>query len=68
MLRFHMMLGTDEPAFLTLGDMPPDPQRWGIGGRIGRPSIPLDWPRTDSIADTTPSWRSARSAHAEKSP
>jgi len=40
MLRFHMMLGTDEPAFLTLGDMPPNPERWGIGGRIGMPLDP----------------------------
>ena len=41
MLRFHMMLGTDDPPFLTLGDMPPDPQRWGIGGRIGMPLDPM---------------------------
>lgn len=40
MLRFHMMLGTDEPTFLTLGDMPPHPERWGIGGRIGMPLDP----------------------------
>ena len=40
MLRFHMMLGTDEPTFLTLGDMSPDPQQWGIGGRIGMPLDP----------------------------
>src|SRR3990170_2062872 len=32
MLRFHMMLGTEEPVFLVLGEMPPDPERWGIGG------------------------------------
>src|SRR3990170_3736180 len=25
MLRFHMMLGTEEPVFLVLGEMPPDP-------------------------------------------
>jgi hypothetical protein len=31
---------TDEPTFLTLGDMPPDLQRWGIGGRIGMPLDP----------------------------
>jgi hypothetical protein len=40
MLRFHMMLGTDEPTFLTLGDMPPNPEKWGIGGRIGMPLDP----------------------------
>ncbi len=40
MLRFHMMLGTDDPPFLTLGDMPPDPRRWGIGGPIGMPLDP----------------------------
>ncbi|HKW92538.1 MAG TPA: DinB family protein [Methylomirabilota bacterium] len=43
MLRFHMMLGTDDPPFLTLGDMPPDPQRWGIGGRIAIPLDPARW-------------------------
>jgi hypothetical protein len=42
-LRFHMMLGTDEPTFLTLGDMPPNPERWGIGGRIGMPLDPARW-------------------------
>lgn len=40
MLRFHMILGTDEPTFLTLGDMPPNPEHWGIGGRIGTPLDP----------------------------
>jgi len=42
-LRFHMMLGTDEPTFLTLADMPPHPERWGIGGRIGMPLDPARW-------------------------
>ena len=37
MLRFHQMLGTDNPTFLVLGEMPPDPERWGIGGRVGMP-------------------------------
>src|SRR3972149_7722881 len=40
MLRSHMMLGTAEPVFLVLGEMPPDPERWGIGGRGGRPLSP----------------------------
>jgi hypothetical protein len=68
MLRFHMMLGTDEPTFLTLGDMPPHPERWGIGGRIGIPWIPRAWPRSASIGARTRAWRSRRSAPAEKSP
>ncbi len=43
MLRFHMMLGTEEPVFLVLGEMPPDPERWGIGGRVGMPLSPDRW-------------------------
>jgi len=43
MLRFHMMLGTDEPTFLVLGELPPDPERWGITGRIGMPLNPDRW-------------------------
>src|SRR3990172_10244425 len=43
MLRFHMMLGTEEPVFLVLGEMPPDPERWGIGGREGMPLSPDRW-------------------------
>lgn len=43
MLRFHQMLGTDNPTFLVLGEMPPDPERWGIGGRVGMPLSPDRW-------------------------
>jgi hypothetical protein len=43
MLRFHYMLGTDEPTFLVLAEMPPDPGRWGIGGRVGMPLSPDRW-------------------------
>ena len=43
MLRFHQMLGTDEPTFLVLGEMPPEPERWGIGGRVGMPLSPDRW-------------------------
>ena len=43
MLRFHQMLGTDDPTFLVLGEMPPDPQRWGVGGRAGMPLSPDRW-------------------------
>lgn len=42
-LRFHMMLGTEEPTFLVLGELPPEPQRWGIGGPIGMPLDPDRW-------------------------
>ncbi len=44
MLRFHMMLGTDEPTFLVLGELPPNPLRWGIEGEIGMPLDPDRWP------------------------
>jgi len=43
MLRFHQMLGTDNPTFLVLGEMPPDPERWGVGGRVGMPLSPDRW-------------------------
>src|SRR5262245_57288922 len=43
MLRFHMMLGTDEPTFLVLGECPPDPRRWGIDDPIGMPLDPDRW-------------------------
>lgn len=43
MLRFHMMLGTDEPVFLVLGELPPDPARWGLEGAIGMPLDPDRW-------------------------
>jgi len=41
MLRFHTMLGSDDPHFLILGEMPPDMERWGIGGRFAT-GMPLD--------------------------
>ena len=43
MLRFHMMLGTDNPTFLVLAELPPHPDRWGIGGRVGMPLDPDRW-------------------------
>ena len=43
LLRFEQMLGTDDPTFLVVGQMPPDPERWGIGGRIGMPLSPDRW-------------------------
>ena len=43
MLRFHQMLGTDEPTFLVLGEIPPEPERWGIEGRVGMPLSPDRW-------------------------
>lgn len=42
-LRFHMMLGTEEPTFLVLGELPPEPERWGIGEPIGMPLDPDRW-------------------------
>ena len=43
MLRFHQMVGTDNPTFLVMGEMPPEPERWGIGGRVGMPLSPDRW-------------------------
>jgi hypothetical protein len=43
MLRFHQMLGTEDPVFLVAGEMPPDPERWGVGGRVGMPLSPDRW-------------------------
>jgi hypothetical protein len=42
-VRFHLMLGTKEPTFLTLGDMPPNPEHWGIRDPIGMPLDPARW-------------------------
>jgi hypothetical protein len=41
MVRFQTMLAMDEPKFLVLGAMPPNPAEWGIGGRV-RPAIDPD--------------------------
>jgi hypothetical protein len=43
MLRFHMMLGTDDPVFLVLGELPPDPGRWGVRDPVGMPLDPDRW-------------------------
>ncbi len=41
MARFQTMLAMDEPKFLVLGAMPPDPEQWGIGEGV-RPAIDPD--------------------------
>ena len=41
MVRFQTMLAMDEPKFLVLGVMPPNPTEWGIGGPV-RPAIDPD--------------------------
>ena len=41
MVRFQTMLAMDEPKFLVLGAMPPNPAEWGIGGRV-KPAIDPD--------------------------
>jgi len=38
-LRFHLMLATDDPPVMVVGDPPRDPARWGIGGDV---PVPLD--------------------------
>ncbi len=41
MVRFQTILAMDEPKFLVLGVMPPNPAEWGIGGPV-RPAIDPD--------------------------
>ena len=41
MVRFQTMLAMDEPKFLVLGVMPPNPAEWGIGGPV-KPAIDPD--------------------------
>jgi hypothetical protein len=43
MLRFYMMLGTSDPVFLVLGELPPDPGAWGIEPPLGMPLDPDRW-------------------------
>ena len=42
-LRFRMMLAIDDPKFLTLGDMPPNPSVWGLQTGDGPPLDPDRW-------------------------
>ena len=42
-LRFYMMLGTEEPVFLVLGELPPEAERWGIRDPLGMPLDPDRW-------------------------
>ena len=41
MVRFQTMLAMDEPKFLVLGAMQPNPAEWGIGGPV-KPAIDPD--------------------------
>jgi hypothetical protein len=41
MVRFQTMLAMDDPKFLVLGTMPPNPAEWGIGGPV-KPAIDPD--------------------------
>ena len=41
MVRFQTMLAMDDPKFLVLGTMPPNPADWGIGGPV-KPAIDPD--------------------------
>lgn len=56
MLRFHSMLAMDDPWVFVVGDPPPDPARWGIGGAVPFPLDPDRWveerqyARNDSLA------------------
>jgi hypothetical protein len=43
MLRFRTMLALDEPTFLVLGEMPPDPAAWGIAEGDALPLDPDRW-------------------------
>ena len=43
MVRFQTMLAMDEPKFLVLGAMPPNPAEWGIGGLVKPAMDPDRW-------------------------
>lgn len=43
MVRFQTMLAMDEPKFLVLGSMPPNPEEWGIGGGVPPAIDPDRW-------------------------
>jgi hypothetical protein len=42
-LRFHLMLASDDPKVFVVGAPPPDPGRWGIGGDVPFPLDPQRW-------------------------
>ena len=42
-LRFHLMLASDDPKVFVVGAPPPDPERWGIGGEVPFPLDPGRW-------------------------
>lgn len=41
MMRFQTMLAMENPKFMILGAVPPNPAEWGIGGRV-RPALDPD--------------------------
>ena len=43
MMRFQTMLAMPSPTFLVLGELPPDPGQWGIGGGVGHVLDPDRW-------------------------
>jgi hypothetical protein len=44
-LRFHQMLVIDDPPIFVVGSPPPNPEDWGIGGRVPFPLDPERWSR-----------------------
>jgi hypothetical protein len=42
-LRFHLMLASEDPKVFVVGAPPPDPERWGIGGDVPFPLDPRRW-------------------------
>ena len=42
-LRFRTMLAMDDPRFLAIGDMPPNPSEWGLQEGDGIPLDPDRW-------------------------
>ncbi|MEX1253398.1 MAG: DinB family protein [Dehalococcoidia bacterium] len=42
-LRFHLMLASDDPKVFVVGAPPPDGERWGIGGDVPFPLDPERW-------------------------
>ena len=43
MMRFQTMLAMPTPTFLVLGELPPDPGQWGLGGGVEHVYDPDRW-------------------------
>ncbi len=53
-LRFHLMLASDDPLVFVVGAPPRDPSRWGIGGEVPFPLDPDRWVEERQYARNDP--------------